>query len=36
MVADEETQCAEVFDAPDAKEAMQAFLQKRTPRFQDL
>lgn len=36
MVAFEEELCAEVFEAPDAKEGMHAFLEKRTPRFQDL
>jgi enoyl-CoA hydratase/carnithine racemase len=36
MVAYEEKLCAGLFEAPDAKEGMQAFLQKRAPRFQAL
>ena len=36
MVAYEEELCAEVFEAPDAREGAQAFFEKRKPRFQDL
>jgi enoyl-CoA hydratase/carnithine racemase len=36
MVAYEEELCAEVFAHADAKEGMQAFFEKRKPRFQDL
>ena len=36
MVAYEEELCGQVFEARDAKEGMQAFLEKRKPRFEDL
>ncbi len=36
MVAFEEEVCAEMFEAPDAQEGRQAFLEKRKPHFQDL
>jgi enoyl-CoA hydratase/carnithine racemase len=36
MVAFEEELCAEVYEAPDAKEGRRAFLEKRKPSFEDL
>jgi enoyl-CoA hydratase/carnithine racemase len=35
MVRYEEELCAQVFEHGDAKEGMQAFLEKRAPRFED-